>query len=184
VKRLLVYRIGTPVHGRLQRKMVLCLAEQQSRFSIVPFNSNEQTFAPWAALSSRTPVLLKNADALLPLDKSKTHSIAVIGPLGDNVPNRLARGYAPIHRDASGGNPGQGGAECPCPLSPDDNNRSASNLAAESDVAIVFVGNNPTCNAPFGRCALPGEGKEAVDRKTIDLDPAQGGDDLQTVIVA
>jgi len=40
-------------------------------------------------------------------------------------------------------------------------------------VAIVFVGNHPTCNAPFGRCALPSEGKEAVDRKSIDLDPAQ-----------
>jgi beta-glucosidase len=52
-------------------------------------------------------------------------------------------------------------------------NSSAANLAAESDVAIVFVGNHPTCNAPFGRCALPSEGKEAVDRKAIDLDQAQ-----------
>jgi beta-glucosidase len=40
-------------------------------------------------------------------------------------------------------------------------------------VAIVLVGNHPTCNAPFGRCALPSEGKEAVDRKSIELDPAQ-----------
>src|ERR1039458_1965845 len=30
-------------------------------------------------------VLLKNADGLLPLDKSKLRSIAVIGPYGDNV---------------------------------------------------------------------------------------------------
>jgi len=52
-------------------------------------------------------------------------------------------------------------------------NSSAANLARESDVAIVFVGNHPTCNAPFGRCALTSEGKEAVDRKTIDLDQAQ-----------
>jgi len=57
---------------------------------------------------------------------------------------------------------------------PDNNiNNDAANLAAESDVAIVFVGNHPTCNAPFGRCTLPSEGKEAVDRKSIDLDPAQ-----------
>jgi beta-glucosidase len=56
---------------------------------------------------------------------------------------------------------------------PDDNNGNAANLAAESDVAIVFVGNHPTCNAPFGRCATPSEGKEAIDRKAIELDPAQ-----------
>jgi len=56
---------------------------------------------------------------------------------------------------------------------PDDNNSNAANLAAESDIALVFVGNHPTCNAPFGRCTLPSEGKEAVDRKAIELDPAQ-----------
>jgi beta-glucosidase len=42
-------------------------------------------------------------------------------------------------------------------------------MAAESDVAIVFVGNNPTCGAAFGQGCLPSEGKEAVDRKEIDL---------------
>jgi beta-glucosidase len=52
-------------------------------------------------------------------------------------------------------------------------NSSAANLAAESDVAIVFVGNNPTCNGSFGRGCLPSEGKEAVDRKAIELEQAQ-----------
>ena len=52
-------------------------------------------------------------------------------------------------------------------------NSAAANIAAESDVAIVFVGNNPTCNAPFGRGCPTSEGKEAVDRKTIELEQAQ-----------
>jgi beta-glucosidase len=56
---------------------------------------------------------------------------------------------------------------------PDDNNGNAANLAAESDAAIVFVGNHPTCNMQFGRCAAPTEGKEAVDRKAIELDQPQ-----------
>src|ERR1035441_8888591 len=52
-------------------------------------------------------------------------------------------------------------------------NSAAANIAAESDVTIVFVGNNPTCNAPFGRGCPTSEGKEAVDRKTIELEQAQ-----------
>jgi beta-glucosidase len=159
----------------------------------VPWQNIQGSEEPWygeanKALAKKAAqesiVLLKNADALLPLDKSKTHSIAVIGPLGDNVPNRLVRGYAPYIVTPLEGIRDKVAPNVRVRYAPDDNNRSASNLAAESDVAIVFVGNNPTCNAPFGRCALPGEGKEAVDRKTIDLDTAQGGDDLQTVIVA
>jgi beta-glucosidase len=58
-------------------------------------------------------------------------------------------------------------------MADNSNNSGAANMAAESDVAIVFVGNHPTCNGPFGRCALPNEGKEAIDRKAIDLDQAQ-----------
>jgi beta-glucosidase len=58
-------------------------------------------------------------------------------------------------------------------LADNSNNSDASNLAAESDVALVFVGNNPTCNGPFGRGCPPSEGKEAVDRKAIELEQAQ-----------
>jgi beta-glucosidase len=58
-------------------------------------------------------------------------------------------------------------------LADNSNNNSAANLAAESDVAIVFVGNNPTCNGPFGRGCPPSEGKESVDRKAIELEQAQ-----------
>ena len=118
-------------------------------------------------------VLLKNSDNLLPLDKSKLHSIAVIGPYGDNVLVDWYAGMPPYTVTPLEGIRNKVGPGVRVRYAPDDNNGNAANLAAESDVAIVFVGNHPTCNAQFGRCPSPTEGKEAVDRKSIDLDPTQ-----------
>ena len=147
-----------------------------------PYNNISGTEEPWygdknKALARKATqesiVLLKNSDGLLPLDKSKLHSIAVIGPFGDNVLIDWYAGMPPYTVTPLEGIRNKVGPDVRVRYAPDDNNRNASNLAAESDVAIVFVGNNPTCNAPFGRCALPSEGKEAVDRKSIDLDMPQ-----------
>jgi len=46
---------------------------------------------------------------------------------------------------------------------------AAVNAAKQSDVAIVFVGNHPTCGAGWAKCPTPSDGKEAMDRKWIDL---------------
>ena len=97
----------------------------------------------------------------------------MIGPYGDNVLVDWYAGMPPYTVTPFEGIRNKVGPDVRVSYAPDDNNGSAANLAAESDVAIVFVGNHPTCNAPFGRCALPSEGKEAIDRKAIDLDPAQ-----------
>jgi beta-glucosidase len=124
-------------------------------------------------ITQESIVLLKNSDGLLPLDKSKIQSVAVIGPFGDNVLMDWYAGMPPYAVTPLEGIRNKVVPNVRVRYAPDDNNGSAANLAAESDVAIVFVGNHPTCNGPFGRCALPSEGKEAVDRKSIDLDPAQ-----------
>ena len=42
--------------------------------------------------------------------------------------------------------------------------------AKESDVAVVFVGNHTTCDAGWAKCPTPSDGKEAVDRRAIDLE--------------
>ena len=118
-------------------------------------------------------VLLKNSGPLLPLDKTKLRSIAVIGPFGDQVLIDWYAGMPPYTVTPLEGIRNKVGPNVRVRYAPDDNNGNAANLAAESDAAIVFVGNHPTCNAPFGRCTLPSEGKEAVDRKAIDLDAAQ-----------
>jgi beta-glucosidase len=46
----------------------------------------------------------------------------------------------------------------------------AKDLAHKADVAIVVVGNHPTCNGGWDQCSTPSNGKEDVDRKTIALE--------------
>jgi beta-glucosidase len=46
----------------------------------------------------------------------------------------------------------------------------AQALARKADVAIVVVGNHPTCNGGWDQCPTPSNGKEDVDRKTIVLE--------------
>jgi beta-glucosidase len=149
---------------------------------MVPYDKIAATEEPWYGeknqalarkVTQESIVLLKNADNLLPLDKSKLHSIAVIGPYGDNVLVDWYAGIPPYTVTPLEGIRNKVGPGVRVRYMPDNNNSGASNLAAESDVAIVFVGNHPTCNGPFGRCALPSEGKEAIDRKAIDLDQTQ-----------
>jgi beta-glucosidase len=149
---------------------------------MVPYSKISGSEEPWygeanKALARRVTqesiVLLKNSDDLLPLDKSKLRSVAVIGPYGDNVLIDWYAGMPPYLVTPLEGIRNKVGPGVRVRYAPDDNNGNAANLAAESDVAIVFVGNHPTCGAPFGRCASPSEGKEAIDRKAIDLDQAQ-----------
>jgi beta-glucosidase len=149
---------------------------------LVPYNRIAGTEEPWYSDTNRalarkvtqeSIVLLKNSDGLLPLDKSKLRSIAVIGPFGDNVLVDWYAGMPPYTVTPLEGIRNKVGLGARVRYAPDNNNNYAANLAAESDVAIVFVGNHPTCNDRFGHCSLPSEGKEAVDRKSIDLDPAQ-----------
>ena len=47
----------------------------------------------------------------------------------------------------------------------DNTNGAAVELARAADVAIVIVGNHPTCNAGWEKTLLPSDGKEAVDRQ-------------------
>jgi beta-glucosidase len=52
----------------------------------------------------------------------------------------------------------------------DNTDDAAVKIAKAADVAIVVVGNHPTCNAGWAKCPLPSDGKEAIDRKSITLE--------------
>lgn len=140
--------------------------------------TNQAEGDPWAKDSARnlalkvteeSVVLLKNARNLLPLDPAKTHSVAVIGRWGDTVALDWYSGTPPvavtplegIRRRLPGAsisfNDGTDAA-------------AATALAARSETAIVIVGNHPTCNAGWNVCALPSDGKEAIDRKSLTLE--------------
>ncbi len=147
-----------------------------------PYDKIAGTEEPWFGeknmalarkVTQESIVLLKNSGGLLPLDKKRLRSIAVIGPSANDVLIDWYAGMPPYTVSPLEGIRNKVGPNVRVRFAPDDNNGNAANLAAESDAAIVFVGNHPTCNMQFGRCANESEGKEGVDRKKIDLDPAQ-----------
>ena len=150
---------------------------------MVPYSKISGSEEPWygeknKALARQATeesiVLLKNADKLLPLDKNALKSIAVIGPSANDVFIDWYAGNLPYAVTPLEGIRSKVGPGVRVRYAPDNQiNNAAQNVAAESDVAIVFIGNNPTCNAPFGRGCPPSEGKEALDRKAIDLEQAQ-----------
>ncbi|HEY0758077.1 MAG TPA: glycoside hydrolase family 3 C-terminal domain-containing protein [Acidisarcina sp.] len=114
-------------------------------------------------------VLLKNHNHTLPLKADAIKSIAVIGPYADQVALDWYSGTPPysisplegITKRASGAK---------VTFSNGQDTAAATQIAHDADVAIVVVGNHPTCNAGWAKCPLPSDGKEAIDRKSISLE--------------
>jgi beta-glucosidase len=155
---------------------------------VVPFARVRDGKAPWDGadhlavskqMALESIVLLKNERGALPLRKGTLRSIAVIGPRADSV-----------HWDWYGGTPPhaitplQGIREAAGPgvavtYASGDDADAAVKAATASDVAIVVVGNHPTCGPNMARewtrdgntvpCADPGEGREGRDRETLAL---------------
>jgi beta-glucosidase len=162
---------------------------------MVPYTKIKDSQEPWntdkdRAISQKmaleSVVLLKNDKNLLPLDKNAIKSIAVIGPLADSVHWDWYGGTPPYAttplkgiQDEVGPNVKVNYAAYDTPSGEMD----ALKAASTSDVAVVVVGNDPTCgdeghswyNSPTEGggitlpCTVPSDGREGRDRETIDL---------------
>jgi beta-glucosidase len=149
---------------------------------MVPYSSIgiSDTLDPWLSRSHRdaarevtreTIVLLKNSPCLLPLDRNNVKSIAVIGKLADTVLLDWYSGTPPYIVTPLAGIQVAAGQNVKISYAKDNRNGAAVRIAQTSDVAIVCVGNNPTCDGdPWGECSTASDGREAVDRKTIILE--------------
>ena len=129
-------------------------------------------------VARRTVLLLKNQDGALPLDRSAIRSIAIAGPRADSVLRDWYGGLPPYVVTPRAGIAAKlaetnGTAVVRKPS--DDTPAAAAAAAAGADVAVVFIGNHPTCgdNQPWATCPLPEEGREAVDRKSLEVEPGQ-----------
>ena len=114
-------------------------------------------------------VLLKNSDHTLPLDAAKVKSIAVVGEFADIVALDWYSGTPPYSVSPLEGIKQRAGAGAKVDYAKGDDESAAVNLARSSDVVIAVVGNHPTCNAGWNKCADPAQGKEAIDRKSLTL---------------
>ena len=114
-------------------------------------------------------VLLKNENQTLPLDRTKLKTIAVIGPWTNEV---LLDWYSgtPPHSVTIAQGIQEAAPGVKVLFSDGSNIAEAQSLASKADVAIVVVGNHPTCNAGWAKCPVPSNGKEGMDRKTIVLE--------------
>ncbi|MES2219671.1 MAG: glycoside hydrolase family 3 C-terminal domain-containing protein [Acidobacteriota bacterium] len=152
--------------------------------NLVPFTSIKHNNgpAPWDSdaakqlalhVTEESIVLLKNANHALPLDVYKLHSIALIGPRSDEVDLDWYSGTPPFVITPLQGIRSYVGSSVKVNYAANDTNGAAVEAAKTSDVAVVFVGNQPTCGMGWGHCPDPTEGKEAFDRKSISMNPDQ-----------
>jgi beta-glucosidase len=159
---------------------------------MVPYSKIKDSPEPWNTDKDRavsrqialeSVVLLKNDKNFLPLDKKSLKSIAVIGPLADSVHWDWYGGTPPYAVTPLQGIKEELGANVTVNYAAEELGNAAVNAARQSDVAVVVVGNDPTCgpdmrhdwyNAYEGGgvtlpCTVPSDGREGRDRETIDL---------------
>ena len=162
---------------------------------MVPYSKIKDSPEPWNTDADRevsrqialeSVVLLKNENAMLPLNKASIKSIAVIGPLADS-----------IHWDWYGGTPpyvvtplqairDEAGSGITINYAASELGNSAFDAAKSSDVAVVVVGNDPTCGPDMAHdwhhtidgggtlpCTVPSDGREGRDRESITLEQEQ-----------
>jgi beta-glucosidase len=158
---------------------------------LVPYTKIKDDPEPWNTdrdrdvskkLALESVVLLKNDKDLLPLDKTKIKSIAVIGPLADSVHWDWYGGTPPYKVTPLEGIKDEVGPDVKVNYAADELGQAAITAARHSDIAVVVVGNDPTCgpdmahdwvNTPDGGgtlpCTVPSDGREGRDRQIIDL---------------
>lgn len=114
--------------------------------------------------------MLKNKNHLLPLDKQKIKKIAVIGQRATEVLQDWYSGKPFYTVNVLDAIREEAGNDIEVRYVATNRMDSARTVAAWADVAIVCVGNHPTCNAGWEQAPVVSEGKEAVDRQSIQLD--------------
>ncbi|MFT4076761.1 MAG: glycoside hydrolase family 3 C-terminal domain-containing protein [Asticcacaulis sp.] len=153
----------------------------------VPYSKIHDGAEPWNTDQSRdvsqqialeSVVLLKNDKGALPLQKASLKSVAVVGPLADSVHWDWYGGTPPYAVTPLAGIKAALGPDVTVTYAADNTDGKAVAAAKAADVAIVIVGNDPTCgpnmahdwnDAGTNPCADPGDGREGRDRETLAL---------------
>ena len=144
-----------------------------------PWNTDEDK-AVSKQMALESVVLLKNTDSFLPLQKNSLKSIAVIGSLADSIHWDWYGGFPPYAVTPLQGIKAEAGPGVTVNYAADNSNDTAVKAAKSSDVAVVVVGNDPTCGPDMAHawnkdastkpCAVVSDGREGRDRESITLE--------------
>ena len=158
---------------------------------MVPYTRIKDSPEPWSTNRDRdvslrmaleSVVLLKNENHLLPLDRNAVKSIAVIGPLADSVHWDWYGGTPPYTVSPLEGIKTEAGPDVKVTYAADELGQAAIKAAKDADVAVVVIGNDPTCGQDMAHdwyktidgggtlaCTVRSDGREGRDRESIDL---------------
>ncbi len=157
--------------------------------AMVPYTVVKDSPLPWDTPEERavskkmaleSVVLLKNEKNFLPLEKNTVKSIAVVGPLANVVHWDWYAGQLPYAITPVDGIKAELGPGVQVKTAADATVEAAVAAAQSADVAVVVVGNDPTCGPNEGHefhpdtstspCAVASDGREGRDRASITLE--------------
>ena len=137
----------------------------------------DDTVEPWTKqeskdlarkITQKSVVLLKNEDNILPLDKDKIKSIAVIGPYADKVISDWYVGFPPYRVSVLDGIKNAVNKDTEIIFAETDKIDSARIAAQKADVAVVCIGNHPLShNLGWAKNLVYSEGRETIDRQAL-----------------
>jgi beta-glucosidase len=183
-KAITEHDIDAALRGKFRVVLRLGLLDPPSQ---VPYSKSDLTEEPWQTdahkavalqVARESIVLLKNEAGLLPLDRGKIKSVAVYGPRANKVLLGLYSGEPPYTVSPLDGLRKKLGAGVKINMGAGFMT-DIGTAAKSSDVAIVFVGNDPTCNrasiiANFdsddSHCETASDGMENSDRRSLTLE--------------
>ncbi len=150
----------------------------------------KDTIAPWSLPEARelarkateeSIVLMKNDDQILPLQKEKIKSIAVIGPSANSVISDWYSGTPPYRISILNGIKNESGQDIVIRYAASNKADSAVIAAKTCDIAIVCIGNDPLSHGlGWGQNYVPSDGREDVDRQAITTEQ----EDLVRLVMA
>jgi beta-glucosidase len=171
--------IDAVIRGDYRVMIQLGMLDNSDENPYSKIGTGKDTIDPWKTeahkkvaleATQKSIVLLKNENGLLPLQKDKLKTIAVIGPRADQVLLDWYSGTPPYTITPLQGIKNKLGNNVEILYAKNNIDGKAAEIAKKADAVIVIVGNHPVCDAGWANCPVPSEGKEAVDRQSLTLE--------------
>lgn len=171
--------IDKAIRGNLYVSLRLGLLDgKDSRNPYISIGKDTTGIKPWdrtdihdyvREVTAKSVVLLKN-DGILPLNTRKLKKIAIVGQWGNKGVEDWYGGTSPYEVTILDGIRNAVGKDTEVVFVPNDQMGMAERIAADADAVLVCVGNHPYgTNLSWKVCPVPSDGREAVDRKSLQL---------------